>query len=98
MELITKVIRLSTNWLIIEFDLMKKLDNKIALLTGASSGIGAVIAKTLADEGVKVVGVARSEDGLDKTRKDIEASGGKFHSISFDVSETSNLSLLKSKV
>ena len=77
---------------------MKKLDNKIALLTGASSGIGAVIAKTLADEGVKVVGVARSEDGLDKTRKDIEASGGKFHSISFDVSETSNLSLLKSKV
>ena len=98
MELITKVIRLSTNWLIIEFDLMKKLDNKIALLTGASSGIGAVIAKTLADEGVKVVGVARSEDGLDKTRKDIEASGGKFHGISFDVSETSNLSQLKSEV
>ena len=54
---------------------MKKLDNKIALLTGASSGIGAVIAKTLAEEGVEVVGVARSEDGLDITRKDIEASG-----------------------
>ena len=98
MELITKVIRLSTNWLIIEFDLMKNLNNKIALLTGASSGIGAVIAKTLANEGVEIVGVARSEEGLNKTKKDIEASGGKFHSISFDVSETSNLSQLKSEV
>ena len=43
MELITKVIRLSTNWLIIEFDLMKNLNNKIALLTGASSGIGCLL-------------------------------------------------------
>ena len=77
---------------------MKNLNNKIALLTGASSGIGAVIAKTLANEGVEIVGVARSEEGLNKTKKDIEASGGKFHSISFDVSETSNLSQLKSEV
>ena len=42
---------------------MKNLNNKIALLTGASSGIGAVIAKTLANEGVEIVGVARSEEG-----------------------------------
>ena len=91
MELIPKVIRLSSNWFIIEFDLMKKLDNKIALLTGASSGIGAVIAKALSSEGVEIVGVARSEVGLNNTKTDIEAAGGKFHSISFDVSDTSNL-------
>lgn len=48
---------------------MKNLNNKIALLTGASSGIGAVIAKTLANEGVEIVGVARSEEGLNKTKK-----------------------------
>jgi len=98
MELIPKVIRLSSNWFIIEFDLMKKLDNKIALLTGASSGIGAVIAKALSSEGVEIVGVARSETGLNNTKTDIEAAGGKFHSISFDVSDTSNLSQLKSEV
>ncbi len=98
MELITKVVRLSSNWFIIEFDLMKKLDNKIALLTGASSGIGAVIAKALSSEGVEIVGVARSETGLNNTKTHIEAAGGKFHSISFDVSDTSSLSQLKSEV
>ena len=74
MELIIKVIRLSSNWFIIEFDLMKKLDNKIALLTGASSGIGAVIAKALSSEGVEILGVARSETGLNNTKTDIEAT------------------------
>ena len=37
---------------------MKDLNNKVALLTGASSGIGAVLANQLAQENVTVVGVA----------------------------------------
>ena len=77
---------------------MKKLENRVALLTGASSGIGAVIAKSLSNEGVEIIGIARSEVGLKKTKMDIEANGGKFHSISFDVSDISNLSQLKTKV
>ena len=47
---------------------MKKLENRVALLTGASSGIGAVIAKSLSNEGVEIIGIARSEAGL-KRRK-----------------------------
>ena len=62
---------------------MKKLQKKIALLTGASSGIGVVLANSLSNEGVEIIGVARSEDGLNKTKMDIEAKGGKFHSLSF---------------
>ena len=98
MELISKVIRLSDIWYIIKFDLMKKLKNRVALITGASSGIGAIISQSLSNEGVEIVGVARSKVGLNKTKIDIEAKGGKFHSILFDVSDISNLSELKSKV
>ncbi|MDG2266768.1 MAG: SDR family NAD(P)-dependent oxidoreductase [Candidatus Marinimicrobia bacterium] len=77
---------------------MKKLENKVGVLTGASSGIGAVIAKSLSSEGVEIVGIARSEEGLQKTKIDIESHGGKFHSISFDIADLSNLSELKTKV
>ena len=98
MEIISKVIRLSDEWYIIKFDLMKKLKNRVALITGASSGIGAIISQSLSNEGVDIVGVARSKVGLNKTKIDIEAKGGKFHSILFDVSDISNLSELKSKV
>ena len=77
---------------------MKKLENKVGLLTGASSGIGAVIAKSLSNEGVEIIGIARSEAGLQKTKMDIESHGGKFHSISFDIADLPNLSKLKTKV
>ena len=77
---------------------MKKLKNRVALITGASSGIGAIISQSLSNEGIEIVGVARSKVGLNKTKIDIEAKGGKFHSILFDVSDISNLSELKSKV
>ena len=77
---------------------MKIIKNKIALLTGASSGLGAVIAKALSFEGVEIVGVARSEEGLQKTKIEIENNGGKFHSVSFDLSDLSNILELKNKV
>ena len=69
MELITKVIRLSTNWLIIEFDLMKNLNNKIALLTGASSGIGAAISQKIARRGYYVVMASRNIEKLNSLKE-----------------------------
>ena len=43
-----------------------QLTNKVALITGASRGIGRAIAETLADEGMKLVLAARSRDKLEE--------------------------------
>ena len=77
---------------------MKDLNNKVALLTGASSGIGAVTANLLTQNGVTVIGVARSKSGLNNTKSIIEKHGGKFHCLPFDISQTSKLSELKDQV
>ncbi|MCE1236305.1 MAG: SDR family oxidoreductase [Hyphomicrobiales bacterium] len=55
---------------------MKRLEGKIAVVTGASSGIGETTAKVFAREGATVVVVARREERLRKVVADIEAAGG----------------------
>ena len=52
------------------------LDGRVALVTGASSGIGRAIATTFADAGARIVLVARREAELDGARKAIVAIGG----------------------
>jgi len=53
------------------------LENQIALVTGASRGIGKAIAETLADAGATVIGTATSENGAEKITEYLSAKGGK---------------------
>jgi len=61
------------------------LTGRVALVTGASSGLGAQFAQTLAENGAKVVLVARRVERLDALKKKIEAAGGQAISIEADV-------------
>ncbi|MEP7074515.1 MAG: glucose 1-dehydrogenase [Acidobacteriota bacterium] len=67
---------------------MGKLDGKVAVVTGASKGIGAAIAKHLAAAGASVVvNYASSKDGADKVVAEIEKAGGKATAVGGDVSK-----------
>lgn len=62
---------------------MFKLDGKVAVVTGANSGIGQGIATGLAEAGADIVGVGRSS--MDETRAMVEASGRRFLGIKADL-------------
>ena len=65
----------------------KKLEGKVAVVTGASKGIGAEIARRLAAEGAAVVvNYASSKAGADKVVADITAAGGEAVAVKGDVS------------
>ena len=61
---------------------------KLALVTGASRGIGKGIAETLIAKGYKVVGTATSESGCASLRKDLQALGGEHDAFVLDISDS----------
>ena len=65
---------------------MKRLENKIAVITGASTGIGQASAKALANEGAHVLALDISDE-LNKTVEDINRSGGKATAYKVDISD-----------
>jgi 3-oxoacyl-[acyl-carrier protein] reductase len=71
---------------------MSKLKNKVAIVTGASKGIGASIAKYFAAEGAKVVvNYASSKEGADKVVKVITDNGGTAIPVQADVSKEADV-------
>src|SRR6266568_2108574 len=74
---------------------MNKLKNKVAVVTGASKGIGAGVAKGLAAEGAAVVvNYASSKEDADRVVADITKQGGKAVAVQGDVSKASDVQRL----
>ena len=67
---------------------MFSLKGRVALVTGASSGLGTQFAKALADNGAAVVLVARRADRLKALKDEIEAKGGKAIAADADVTDS----------
>jgi len=73
----------------------KKLAGKVAVVTGASKGIGAAIAKHLADEGASVVvNYASSKDGAVRVVNEITGKGGKAVAVQADVAKKADIERL----
>jgi len=74
---------------------MQKLQGKVAIVTGAGSGIGQGIAKRLGQEGARVViDYVGSEAGADETRRTIEAAGSQGVVVQADVTKMADVQKL----
>jgi gluconate 5-dehydrogenase len=67
------------------------LEGRVALVTGASSGIGRAIAMTLAEAGARVVLVARREEDLAAARAEIVAAGGDAAAVACDLANRDDI-------
>ena len=70
---------------------MFRLDGKVAVVTGASSGLGRHFAGLLARAGATVVAAARRTDRLDTLVAEIAADGGRAHAVALDVTDAASI-------
>ena len=67
------------------------LDNKVALITGSTKGIGKAIAMRMAEQGAKVVVSSRNQDACDEVAAEIKAQGGEAIAIACNINHQDQL-------
>ncbi len=72
----------------------RMLDGKVAIVTGASRGIGRAIALALAERGVKLALVARTEGSLNAVKAEIKAAGGEAEGFVADLAREAEIATL----
>jgi 3-oxoacyl-[acyl-carrier protein] reductase len=77
---------------------IRRLEGRVALVTGSSRGIGAAIAKLFAKEGARVAVHGRDQSALEKTRNEIEAEGGSVVAVSGDVTRSTDLEQMRAAI
>ena len=70
---------------------LRRLEGKVALVTGASRGIGEAISRRFAREGARVALAARDEEACRRISREIEAAGGKAMTVRTDVTDSSSV-------
>jgi NAD(P)-dependent dehydrogenase (short-subunit alcohol dehydrogenase family) len=75
-----------------------RLDGRLAVITGASDGIGRAFALAYARSGAEVVLVSRTREKLLEVERMIEAAGARAHVIRADVSQVNDIRLMEQKV
>ncbi|MGL2994079.1 3-ketoacyl-ACP reductase [Flavobacterium sp. TSSA_36] len=72
---------------------MTDLKNKNAIITGAGKGIGRAVAIALAQEGVNVIVIARTQTDIDEVAKEISSYGVKVLALTADVADMNSVNL-----
>ena len=76
---------------------MKEFKGKVAVITGAASGIGRGLAERCAQEGMKVVLADIQQDTLDKAEAEMKAQGATVLAVRTDVSDAASVEALAGK-
>jgi NAD(P)-dependent dehydrogenase (short-subunit alcohol dehydrogenase family) len=74
------------------------LSGRVALITGASRGLGKAMALALSESGATIALVARNSDALDEVKQNIEAAGGRASRFTADVSREEDVLKLQDEV
>ncbi len=74
------------------------INDRIAIVTGASRNIGRSIAKALAKEGARLILISRSVDNLEEVIKEIGGSPGKHCCVALDLQATDSVKILKERL